>query len=99
MPDDARRLVQQAIENFPFDDYGLDDTDPNSEYAEWVPALATAIVETLGEIPPASATRAAVVGEAVAALQRMREDGETDMRQAIAIIEGLAQDGNQAECV
>src|SRR5688500_18903426 len=33
--------------------------------------------------------RAAVVAEAVAVLQRMREDGETDMRQAIGLVEGL----------
>jgi hypothetical protein len=39
--------------------------------------------------------RATVVHQAVALLQEMREDGETDLRQAIWRIEGLAQGGEQ----
>lgn len=37
-------VVEQAIRDFKFWDYGLDVVDPNSEYAEWVPDLAMAIV-------------------------------------------------------
>lgn len=35
--------ITAAIRAFKFWDYGLDDTNPNSEYAEWVPDLAAAI--------------------------------------------------------
>ena len=35
--------ITAAIKAFKFWDYGLDATDPNSEYAEWVPDLAAAI--------------------------------------------------------
>ncbi len=36
-----------AIKAFDFDDYGLDEVDPRSEYAEWVPDLARAIAYAL----------------------------------------------------
>lgn len=39
--------VAKAIKKFPFDDYGLDEVDPKSKYAEWVPALAQRIVGAL----------------------------------------------------
>jgi hypothetical protein len=39
-----RKAAIKAIKKFPWDDYGLDDVDPRSEYAEWVPALADAVV-------------------------------------------------------
>lgn len=35
--------ITAAIKAFPFWNYGLDEADPNSEYAEWVPDLAAAI--------------------------------------------------------
>lgn len=41
---DLQAAVEQAIRDFKFWDYGLDVVDPNSEYAEWVPDLAKAIV-------------------------------------------------------
>ena len=36
-------LIANAIRQFPFWDYGMDDVDPTSECAEWVPDLAMAI--------------------------------------------------------
>jgi hypothetical protein len=50
MPDtrrEAMTAVAAAIRQFDFGDYGLDIVDPNSEYAEWVPDLASAIVSNL----------------------------------------------------
>ncbi|WJN63153.1 hypothetical protein [Streptomyces phage phiScoe44] len=35
--------IEQAIREFDFSDFGLDNVDPNSEYAEWVPVLAEKI--------------------------------------------------------
>jgi hypothetical protein len=35
--------ITAAIKAFPFWDYGLDEANPHSEYAEWVPDLAAAI--------------------------------------------------------
>ncbi|WP_330449687.1 hypothetical protein [Streptomyces anulatus] len=45
--------VVQAIRDFQFDNYGLDTVDPNSEYAEWVGDLASAIVGALPAAPAA----------------------------------------------
>lgn len=47
--------VTAAIKAFDFEDYGLHEVDPNSEYAEWVPALAAAV---------AAAARPEVLAEA-----------------------------------
>jgi hypothetical protein len=79
---DRVSAAEDAIRNFDFDDYGMDDVDPTSEYAEWVPDLATKIE---------AAVRVQVAEEISAALQRLREDGETDMRQAIAVAESIAR--------
>jgi hypothetical protein len=46
--DEVMRTVRRAIVDFDFADYGLDDTDPTSEYAEWVGDLASAIAGALG---------------------------------------------------
>lgn len=35
--------ITAAIREFSWDNYGLDDVDPENEFAEWVPALAGAI--------------------------------------------------------
>ncbi|WJN63386.1 hypothetical protein [Streptomyces phage phiScoe55] len=35
--------IEQAIREFDFSDFGLDNVDPNSEFAEWVPILAEKI--------------------------------------------------------
>ena len=43
--------ITEAIRAFPFWNYGLNDTDPRSEYAEWVPDLAAA-VEKAASVPP-----------------------------------------------
>ena len=48
---DVRKQVIKAIKRFDFDDYGLHDVDPKSQYAEWVPDLADAIVKALGPRP------------------------------------------------
>lgn len=42
-------IVAAAIREFPFWDYGMDDVDPKSEYAEWVPDLAKQITVALKE--------------------------------------------------
>lgn len=41
--------IAQAIRDFDFGDYGMSDVDPNSEYAEWVPALAAKIRAALNK--------------------------------------------------
>lgn len=48
----------QAIRDFAFWNYGLNDTDPNDKYAEWVPDLADKVVAALAQ--PATA-RASVM--------------------------------------
>ncbi|WP_030756655.1 hypothetical protein [Streptomyces sp. NRRL F-5135] len=49
LPDisEQQEIVAQAIRDFRFHNYGLDNVDPNSEYAEWVGDLASAIVRAL----------------------------------------------------
>jgi hypothetical protein len=46
-PDDLMAIVRRVIVQFDFSNYGLDDVDPTSEYAEWVGDLASAIVGAL----------------------------------------------------
>lgn len=41
--DGAADQIAAVLRGFPFWDYGMDDVDPRSEYAEWVPALAERI--------------------------------------------------------
>ena len=41
------QIIAAAIRKFQFWDYGMDDVDPRSEYAEWVPDLAAAIAAAL----------------------------------------------------
>lgn len=47
--------ITAAIKAFPFWDYGLDETDPNAKYAEWVPDLAAvihrAVADAAGNAP------------------------------------------------
>lgn len=43
----TQEIIQGAIKEFPFWDYGLNDVDPESEYAEWVPDLAQKIAQAL----------------------------------------------------
>lgn len=40
----AEQAAADAVRQFHWDDYGLDDVDPNSEYAEWVEPLSRAAV-------------------------------------------------------
>lgn len=47
----ARDKVIEAIRDFRFHNYGLDDVDPESEYAEWVPDLADAICAAIDDQP------------------------------------------------
>jgi hypothetical protein len=47
----ARDKVIEAIKEFRFWNYGMDEVDPNSEYAEWVPALADAICAAIDDQP------------------------------------------------
>ncbi|GAA0705471.1 hypothetical protein GCM10010193_70700 [Kitasatospora atroaurantiaca] len=39
--------AEQAIRAFDFWDYGLNEVDPESEYAEWVAPLAAAVVAAI----------------------------------------------------
>ena len=39
--------AEEAIREFPFWDYGMDEVDPKSEYAEWVPELAAVVEEAV----------------------------------------------------
>lgn len=39
--------AEQAIRDFAFDNYGMDEVDPKSEYAEWVPDLAAAVEKAI----------------------------------------------------
>lgn len=43
----TQELVEQAIRKFPFWNYGLDEVDPNDDFAEWVEDLAAAIATKL----------------------------------------------------
>lgn len=42
--------VIEAIQLFPFGDFGLDDVDPEDPNAEWVEALARVIVDRILEV-------------------------------------------------
>jgi hypothetical protein len=48
----TQQIITEAIREFPFWDYGMDDVDPRSEYAEWVPALAKQITDAIAALPP-----------------------------------------------
>lgn len=41
--------IADAIRNFDFSNYGLDDVNPRSQYAEWVPDLAEKILTALNQ--------------------------------------------------
>lgn len=56
--------VIAAIKAFDFEDYGLHEVDPTSEYAEWVPVLAAAVH---------AAARPEVLAEAAAVADRFTE--------------------------
>ncbi|MFC8447686.1 hypothetical protein [Kitasatospora sp. NPDC057223] len=47
MADDKQAAAEQAIRAFAFWDFGLNEVDPESEYAEWVAPLAAAIVAAI----------------------------------------------------
>ncbi|TMR14076.1 hypothetical protein ETD86_29460 [Nonomuraea turkmeniaca] len=49
---DQQAVAERAIRAFPFWDYGLNGVDPKSEYAEWVPDLATAVITATNEPVP-----------------------------------------------
>lgn len=46
---DSMAAIRAAIRDFDFTNYGLDDVDPTSEYAEWVGDLASAIAGALSD--------------------------------------------------
>ncbi len=50
-PAQAQARIEEAIRTFPFDDFGLSEIDPRSEFAEWVPFLAKRITAALKEMP------------------------------------------------
>lgn len=41
--------AEEAIRDFAFWNYGMDEVDPKSEYAEWVPDLAAAVEKAVRE--------------------------------------------------
>jgi hypothetical protein len=43
----TEQIIREVIRDFAFWDYGMDDVDPQSEYAEWVPDLAANIAKAL----------------------------------------------------
>jgi hypothetical protein len=45
--DDKQAAAEQAIRDFDFWDYGLNEVDPGGEYAEWVTPLAAAVVKAI----------------------------------------------------
>jgi hypothetical protein len=47
----ARDKVIEAIREFQFWNYGMDDVDPQAETAEWVPDLADAICAAIDDQP------------------------------------------------
>ncbi|MFC4006573.1 hypothetical protein ACFOY2_05030 [Nonomuraea purpurea] len=53
----SHAAIEKAIREFPFWDYGMDNVDPESEYAEWVPALALAISDALAADQSGEASR------------------------------------------
>lgn len=61
--DERMTAVRRAITEFSFWNYGLDDVDPRSQYAEWVGDLASVIVGAL-PVSPAPADRDAAADEA-----------------------------------
>jgi hypothetical protein len=44
---DLAMKANEAIRAFPFWDYGMDDVDPNDEYAEWVWELAVKVADSV----------------------------------------------------
>src|SRR5262245_9549424 len=80
----------EAVREFPFWDYGMDEVDPRSEYAEWVLPLTTKI---LAAAEPA--LRAHIAGE----LERHgdkcldSEEFRAGMYHAAAIVDGRARVG------
>jgi predicted extracellular nuclease len=48
--EELRSAIVAAIKAFDFDDYGMDEVDPNDEYAEWVPALAEQIAAAYADL-------------------------------------------------
>lgn len=68
--------ITAAIKAFKFWNYGLDETDPNSEYAEWVPDLAGAIHKALtAPADPAPTTALRVSPEVADAATWLEEHG------------------------
>lgn len=70
--------ITAAIKAFKFWDYGLDEADPNSEYAEWVPDLAGAIHKAVGEHD--AATREAAIREGAAAIKAFVDNAKARFR-------------------
>lgn len=50
-PAQTQTRIEKVIRAFSFDDFGLNDTDPRSKHAEWVPVLAEKITAALKETP------------------------------------------------
>jgi hypothetical protein len=68
MSDSTADQIAEVIREFPFHDYGMDEVDPRSEYAEWVPALAAGIAAHVG---------AGDVPDGLASLPSRTESGPT----------------------
>ena len=67
----------QAIRDFAFWNYGLNDTDPNDKYAEWVPALADSVVSALN-------------GPARASVMSWDSGEQPDLDRLVAILRDLS---------
>jgi hypothetical protein len=94
----SKTPAEKAIRKFNFGNYGMDDVDPKSEYAEWVPDLAAKIEAAVREQvakdleAPLAMTNAemAALAEAVGD-QHHEECGPTYMAYAARI----ARDGGK----
>lgn len=81
--------VIAAIKAFDFEDYGLHEVDPTSEYAEWVPVLAAAVH---------AAARPEVLAEAAAVADRFTERWpDMDAMKAAGIIGPFTAFGRLAD--
>jgi hypothetical protein len=94
--------ITTAIREFSWDNYGLDDVDPNSEYAEWVPDLAGAIHKAIGEREVAQAGSAeleqlrAARARTIAQMESYSTSGSggVNPRQVINLLSLTWPDGN-----
>ncbi|MFF1709271.1 hypothetical protein [Streptomyces sp. NPDC058268] len=94
---DLRDRIAETVRAFDFGNYGLDAVDvalhDYPEQQEWVPALADAVLAVLS----APADHAAVLGEAITALEALAADGEHDPSTYVEELRRMADETQQAE--